>query len=254
MQMQYQSKLDKKNTAQFQARERRALQEQKKQKNIKKPKTENKNLTPSLTIPPVPYINPIQTSIQSQDTIIPYKSAQTYISSDSLVPGVDMTKIRNKWLEWTNEVRIGKWLAPYILDARLDATATEWSQFSKERGYIIHGRPWDGCTGEGNYQCYNFAAIDKWFKERGIDPVVRNRVKHTENIGNREYSCHQSDCTNEMISAIKKTFEYFRKEEGKSYDLHYKSLVNPYFTRIGIGLTTDDSKGTYYLTVHYITE
>ena len=107
-QMQYQSKLDKKNTAQSQARERRALQEQKKQKNIKTPNIENKNLTPSLTIPPVPHSNPIQTNIQSQNTRVPYKSAQTYISSDSLVPGVDMAKIRNTWLQWTNEVRVGK--------------------------------------------------------------------------------------------------------------------------------------------------
>jgi hypothetical protein len=67
MQMQYQTKLDKKNTAQAQARERRALQEQKKQKNIKTPNTENKNLTPSLRIPPVPQIYPsVATSMPSQ--------------------------------------------------------------------------------------------------------------------------------------------------------------------------------------------
>jgi hypothetical protein len=107
-QMQHQSKLDKKNTAQSQARERRALQEQKKQKNIKNTKIEHKNSTPSLTIPPAPRINPIETNIQSQNTRIPYNPAQTYISSDSLVPGVDMTKIRNTWLEWTNQIRVGK--------------------------------------------------------------------------------------------------------------------------------------------------
>jgi len=44
-----------------------------------------------------------------------------------------------------------------------------------------------------------------------------------------------------MITAVRKTFDYFLSE--KSYSgVHYKSLVNPVFTKIGVGVTVDESR------------
>ncbi len=154
-------------------------------------------------------------------------------SPNNSIRNVDLNRVRDTWLTWTNKVRSEQGLNPYSIDIRLNSTATEWSEYSKTRGYIIHGRPGDGCVGVGNYTCYNFSAIDTWFKLRGIDPIVINRAKHTENIGTRGYSCRDSDCTDELITAIRKTYDFFLSE--KSYNgVHYRSLVNPVFTKIGI--------------------
>ncbi len=232
IQMQYQSKLDKKNIVQSQLRERRALQEQNKQKNnTKTPKTENKNITPTLTIPPVPQVTPI---------------VVTPISSQ--ISWVDMGRVRSSWVDWYNEVRWGLRLPNYTYDARLDATAHDWNIVFAEWRWQNHHRR------SPNHSYYDFGVIDAWFAARGINPPVYNRSKHTENVGYGSYSCSSGDCTDSLIRSIRSTFDFFMREKGRSYDAHYRSIVNPYFTKIGLDIIVIPSERRYYLTVHYITE
>ncbi|MDD2693311.1 MAG: CAP domain-containing protein [Candidatus Gracilibacteria bacterium] len=215
-------------------------------------KTTTNTTTTSTASTVTPKLTPTLSPSISITTPTIASAVQTTTYNNS-VKNVDLDRVRNTWLTWTNKVRSEQGLAPYTIDTRLNSTATEWSEYSKTRGYIIHGRPGDGCVGVGNYTCYNFSAIDTWFKARGIDPVIIGRAKHTENIGTRGYSCSSSDCTDKLIAAVEKTFDYFLSE--KSYNgVHYKSLVNPVFTKIGVGVAVDESKGVYYLTVHYITK
>lgn len=237
--------------ARIEAQKYRALTIKNKIQESQNTASQPKNLTPQLTIPPVP--QKLTPTIDTPKIITTPTSSSNWVTTIVYPKNVDINQVINTWLSWTNTVRLEQWLSPYSIDTRLNGTAQEWSEYSKIRGYIIHGRPGDGCVGIGNYTCYNFSAIDTWFKERGIDPIVISRAKHTENIGTRWYSCSSSDCTNEMITAVRKTFDYFLSE--KSYNgVHYKSLVNPVFTKIGVGVTVDDSKWIYYLTVHYITK
>lgn len=217
-----------------------------------------KNITNNLGVI-TPVINPIQwstpLSLKHPPEIISSQPTHTIPSVPHIISprNLDINQVINTWLSWTNSVRLEQWLSPYTIDTRLNGTAQEWSEYSKNRGYIIHGRPGDGCNTIGNYSCYNFSAIDTWFKARGIDPIVINRTKHTENIGTRGYGCHSSNCTDEMIIAVRKTFDFFLSE--KSYNgVHYKSLVNPLFTKIWAWVSVDESKWVYYLTVHYITK
>lgn len=164
---------------------------------------------------------------------------------------IDMRTVENAWLSWNNGLRSELGLAPYSIHDALNATAQEWSEFSKNRGYITHGRPGDGCVGAKNYSCYNFKVIDQWFQDRGVNPKVIARSKHTENVGIGAFRCQSGDCTQAAINAIKKTYNFFHSE--KSYNgVHYRSMVSPHFRHIGVGL--DHHNGTYYLTVHYATE
>lgn len=255
-QMTKQEQINKKNDLSTRLREQAKLRQAAKDR-IQALKNK-KNITNNIgTITPV--INPIQgttpLSLKHPPEII--STQPTYVIpsvSNIITPrNVDMNQVINTWLSWTNSVRLEQWLSPYTIDTRLNGTAQEWSEYSKNRGYIIHGRPGDGCYTIGNYSCYNFSAIDTWFKARGIDPIVINHTKHTENIGTRGYSCHSSNCTDEMIIAVRKTFDFFLSE--KSYNgVHYKSLVNPLFTKIWAWVSVDESKWVYYLTVHYITK
>ncbi len=103
-------------------------------------------------------------------------------SSRSSIGNIDIARVEAAWLGWVNSIRIEQGLTPYVSNSLLGATAQEWSEFSRDRGYTTHGRPGDGCVGEKNYACYNFAAIDKWFMDRGVNATVINRSKHTENV------------------------------------------------------------------------
>lgn len=161
---------------------------------------------------------------------------------------VDLARIEQTWLNWVNSLRAENNLHSYNIDSRLSTTAQEWSEFSANRGYIIHGRPGDGCVGEKNYSCYNFNSIDNWFKDRWIDPKIISRSKHTENLGIWSFSCSSSDCTDTAIKAIKKTYNFFLSE--KSYNwVHYRTMISKNFTKMWLGL--DFKNWQYYLTIHY---
>lgn len=165
---------------------------------------------------------------------------------------IDMNRVEAAWLEWVNSVRAEQGLAPYTSHPLLSKTAQEWSDFSRDRGYTTHARPGDGCTGKTNYTCYNFKAIDEWFMNRGVNATVINRSKHTENVGFGRFSCSASasDCTDAAIRSIRKTFDFFYSEK-KYNGSHYRSMVNPNFVNMGLGLAVKN--GTYYVTIHYAT-
>ncbi len=215
--------------------------------------------TPNVSLPkeevaplfsPTAFANQIKPTIKVASYVAVAEPKITQIntlSSDK----IDMNRLGAAWLSWNNGLRAELGLVPYAIDSRLNGTAQDWANFSRDRGYITHGRPGDGCIGETNYACYNFQAIDKWFQDRGVNPTIINRAKHTENLGIGSFQCNAADCTDAAIAALKKTYDFFYSE--KSYDgVHYRSLVSPVFTKIGIGFA--EKNGTYYAVVHYVTD
>lgn len=168
-----------------------------------------------------PIIDSIKTPTKKEES--KYTSRQ--------VGNIDMNRVEQAWLGWVNGARAEKGLDPYITNDNLSDTAQEWAEFSRDRGYTTHGRPGDGCTGATNYGCYNYAAIDEWFKDRGVYATNVNRSTHTENVGYGSFQCKDADCTDEAIAAIKKTYNFFYNE--KSYNgVHYRTMVNPNFTQL----------------------
>ncbi len=200
--------------------------------------------TPILSITRPPVISSIQTPRQTP-------TPPQVISQPTNLPtpaNVDMSRVRSTWVGWYNSVRQWAWLGSYGYDTRLDVTAYDWNiEFAKEKWQNHHRRnTWDSY--------YSFSTIDQWFINRGINPKVINRAKHTENVWYGYYSCNSSDCTDALIRSIRSTFDFFMSEKGKSYDAHYRSIVQPYFTKIWLSVVVVPGEQRYYLTVHYITE
>ncbi|HMT27237.1 MAG TPA: CAP domain-containing protein [Candidatus Absconditabacterales bacterium] len=163
------------------------------------------------------------------------------------IKNVDMNTVRQARLGWFNTERKLVGVPAYSYNARLDATALERSDYSKKNGTITHERN----AGDGYY---NYPVINQRFLDRGINPKNISRVTHSENIGRGVYKCSKADCTQNLITAIKSTFDFYMSEKGKSFRPHYNSMVNKYFGIIGLGISIDEAKGKYYLTVHYSTE
>lgn len=169
-------------------------------------------------------------------------------SVSSSIPWVDMNRVRATWMGWYNSTRNALWLWSYTWDSRLDSTAYDWNIVFARGKWENHHRRNPGDS------YYDFPVIDAWFSARGINPKVVNRVKNTENVGYGYYSCNESDCTDELIASIRSTYDFFMSEKGKSYDAHYRSIVQPYFTKIGMDIIVVPSEKRYYMTIHYITE
>lgn len=161
------------------------------------------------------------------------------------IAGVDMDRVRATWLTWYNTARAAHGLSPYEYSEQLDRTADIWSSYNRDRGTVNHKRP-------GQTAYYDYDRILNWFKDLGLTFSNHNRITFTENIGYGPYACGEADCTDELLSAIRSTFDFYMAEAGKSDRPHYNSIMNSEFKNIGLGIVVKGK--TYYLTVHYGTE
>ncbi len=190
----------------------------------------------------------IQQSTPPVTVIQPNTSNITPSSNIPTPQNVDISRVRATWIGWYNSIRQSEWLWAYSYDTRLDSTAYDWNlEFAKWQWQNHHRR-----NPSDSY--YSFPTIDTWFMNRWIDPIVINRSKHTENVWYGTYSCNSGDCTESLIRSIRSTFDFFMSEKWKAYDAHYRSIVNPYFTKIGLSIIVVPNDNRYYITVHYITE
>ncbi|QQS58824.1 S-layer homology domain-containing protein [Candidatus Peregrinibacteria bacterium] len=161
------------------------------------------------------------------------------------VANVDMNRIRETWLGWTNTARNKRGLKSYTLNNQLSRTATLWSEQAAQQGFISHKR-----AGQKEIY-YDYWRMEEWFSNLGLTFFNNHRTTFTENIGWGPYRCSQADCTDELLGAIRTTFDFYMAEEGTGSTAHFESVVNPYFQEIGIGISVNPSGDTYFLTVHY---
>lgn len=186
--------------------------------------------------------------------------SQTEVNGDILRPtlrsphndiiGVNMEKVRSTWLSWINEVRANSDLPLITYDQRLDLTANAWAMVLRDRdernASNVHRR-----SLTDSY--YDFGKITQWFEDSWVFARVVNHATTTENVWFWSYNCDTKDCTDAMIAAVRKTFDFFMSE--KSYNgVHYRSMVQPNFSKIGFSVQVNTTSNRYYLVVHYITD
>lgn len=162
------------------------------------------------------------------------------------IPHVNMTRVRNVWLSWVNAERATVKLQPYVLNDELNHTASLWSRYGRQRGFIDHKR-----TPTSGY--YDYSEIQDWFSKKGLTFANINRMTFTENVGWGPYDCTKGNCTTKLLKAIHTTLAFYLGEKGKTPDPHYASIVNSRFAQIGLGIDVDPSTKKYFLTVHYAT-
>lgn len=165
---------------------------------------------------------------------------------DEAIPRVDLQEVRRVWTKWINDVRANMNLAPYTQDKQLTKTATLWSQRSRDIGSITHKRP-------GQTAYYDYKGIEGWFATQNLDFTNVKSTTFTENIGWGVFKCAKDDCTQDLLTAVRTTFDFYMSEKGKAYSPHYNSIVKPEFRLMGTGIAVDAAKGRYYLTAHYAT-
>ena len=182
-----------------------------------------------------------------QSVTVAKLSTPCYPLGEDVPSNIDMAKVRITWLSWYNGVRAQAGLTAYRYNEQLTRSAIAWSEQSEIKGYMDHKRN----LGDSYYDYWK---ITDWFKNLGLEFKNVYRVTFTENIGWGPYRCSKSDCTDDLISAIRTTFDFYMAEKDKSYKPHYESVMNKYFKEIGLGIAIDEKAGKYYLTVHYGTE
>lgn len=161
---------------------------------------------------------------------------------------IDMKKVRQSWLDWNNGIREAAKLDLYEMEPVLSLTAEKWSNRALGLGSITHKR-------DGQKTYYDYKKILSWFKDNGVEFANYKGYTMTENIGWGYYKCpaDNADCTDNIIKAVRTTFDFFASEKKKN-GVHWRSMMNSQYKKIGLGLALDGKNKKYYLTIHYGTE
>lgn len=161
---------------------------------------------------------------------------------------IDEQKVRDAILSRHNEERASLWLNNYKYNLDLEWSATVWANklAASSKTTNLHLRnTWDWT--------YSYTSILNWFSDLWIKfpSSVKWVASFSESIWYWYYKCSKSDCTQDLINAVKKTRTWLIMKE-KSYNWeHYRAAIMKHFTQMWAWIAIDKSNNRYYIVLHY---
>ncbi len=183
------------------------------------------------------------------------KSTTTQKISKSNLPhisdnfsNINVQKVRDAILSWHNEERNNIWVNAYTYNLDLEWSATVWANKLVESGKTknLHLR------NSGDWY-YGYNSILDWFSNLWINfPKSSNwGASFSETIWRNVYKCNKSDCTQDLINAIEKTWTWLIMKEKSGNGSHYRAAAMKYFTQMGAWIAIDEENNRYYIVIHY---
>lgn len=163
---------------------------------------------------------------------------------ESNISNIDKFLIEKSWLERHNTERNSLDLASYIISPELNNTAQNRANHLASLNYASHKRL-------STDEYYNYESIKSRFSDLWVTfPKEKNGVANfSENLAYQYLSCKKDDdCTNEVIAALKKCFDFFMSEKSYKWP-HYRAVVSPYFAQMGYGIAKVGTK--IFIVTHY---
>ncbi len=161
---------------------------------------------------------------------------------------IDEQKVRDAILSRHNNERKSVWVNNYKYNLDLEWSATTWANklASSSKTSNLHLRnSWDWT--------YSYNSILNRFSDLWIKfPASVNWVaSFSESIWYWYYKCSKSDCTQDLINAVKKTRTWLIMNEKSANGSHYRAAVMKHFTQMWVWIAIDKSNNRYYIVLHY---
>ena len=161
---------------------------------------------------------------------------------------INEQKVRNAILSWHNDERESLWLNDYKynLDLEWSATVRAKKLANSSKTTNLHLRnSWDWT--------YSYSSIlnrfsDLWIK---FPASAKWAASFSESIWYWYYKCSKSDCTQDLITAVKKTRTWLIMKEKSTKGSHYRAAVMKHFTQMWAWIAIDKSNNRYYIVLHY---
>lgn len=156
-------------------------------------------------------------------------------TQNEVIWNVDWDRVKQEWLAWHNYEREQKWLTPYTYNETMNFTALNWAQQianEQRKTWSTHARKsWDWYRNTESIRD-RFASL--WVKV----------VSFSESNAYGYYSCSKSDCTQEMIDAMKKCFT-------RTYlnSWHYPAVISKTYDQIWFWVAKNWNY--IWITTHY---
>lgn len=175
-----------------------------------------------------------------------YKSDLPHLSNN--FSNINEQKVRNAILSRHNEERNNIWVNPYSYNLDLEWSATTWATIlaDSHKTSNLHLRnAWDWYY---NYNSMLNRFSNLWIK---FPASIKWAASFSESVWYWGYKCSKSDCTDDLITAIKKTWTNLIMKEKASKDSHYNAATMKHFTQMWAWIAIDKSNNRYYLVLHY---
>ena len=161
---------------------------------------------------------------------------------------INEQKVREAILSWHNQERKSLWYNAYLYNLDLEWSATLWANTLSASGKTsnLHLRN----DGDGYY---NYNSMLNRFSNLWINfpKSIWWGASFSESIWYNTYRCSKSDCTDDLIAAIKKTRTWLIMKEKTSMWSHYKAVIMKHFTQMWVWVAIDKSHNRYYVVFHY---
>ena len=164
---------------------------------------------------------------------------------------INEQKVRDAILSRHNDERESLWISDYKYNLDLEWAATVRANkiANSWKTKNLHVRnSWDWT--------YSYNSILNWFSDLWIKfpASVKWAASFSESIWYWYYKCSKSDCTQDLINAVKKTRTWLIMKEKSTNGSHYRAAVMKYFTQMWAGIAINKSNNRYYIVLHYWVE
>lgn len=161
---------------------------------------------------------------------------------------INEQEVRNNILSRHNEERKNVWVSSYSYNIDLEWSATIRANniASSHKTSNFHLRnTWDWYY---NYNSILNRFSDLWIK---FPSSIKWAASFSETVWRNTYKCSKSDCTQDLITAIKKTWTNLIMKEKSNNGSHYRAATMKHFTQMWAWIAIDQSNNRYYLVIHY---
>lgn len=188
------------------------------------------------------------TKTSTNTTSTKYTSTKDLPHLSDNFSNIDEQKVRNAILSWHNDERENVWVNSYKYNLDLEWSATTWANklANSSKTTNLHLRnSWDWT--------YSYDSILNRFSDLWINfpASVKWAASFSESIWYWYYKCSKSDCTQDLIAAIKKTRTWLIMKEKSTDGSHYRAAVMKHFTQMWAWIAIDKSNNRYYIVQHY---
>jgi len=148
------------------------------------------------------------------------------VSQKDVIWNVDRDLVQSTWLSWHNDERAKSWLEPYTYNELLNYTALSRAQQiaseMRKTGSTHKRNDWDGYR--------STPSIKNWFSDLWVQVTY-----FSESNAYWAYNCKKSDCTQEMLSILKKCFD-------RTYmnSWHYPAIISKSYNEIWLWVAVNN--------------
>ncbi len=149
------------------------------------------------------------------------------LQDDPRTEAVDMRRVRAAWLEWYNVERARLGLRLLSLDETLHHVSYAQALELQDQKYV---------------QPSSYPLLRRTLGAEGL--TYNGSVSAWESVGTGEYVCDDRECTDELLAALRHTFDAIQSQRDLDDQPDWEAMIDPEYRLLGLGVVTADGRYT----------